>query len=49
MQWIDAKGRDWCLLTAANAIVPAADYADYHLMCLAEKKTFWKTPSDPNE
>ena len=50
VQWIDAKGRDWCLLTAANALLPLenANYPDHHILCLAEAKTFWKTPNDPN-
>jgi len=49
VQWIAAKGRDWCLLTAANAIVPIEDknWPDHQIMCIAERKTFWKPPADP--
>ena len=50
VQWIAAKGQDWCLLTAANALVPVEDknWPDHQIMCVAERKTFWNTPADPN-
>ena len=50
VKWIEAKGRDWCLLTGATAIVPLENmnFPDYHIMCVAEAKTFWKAPADPS-
>jgi len=34
-----------CLLTAANAIMPDADYPDIMTPCVLWEKTFWSTPS----
>ena len=47
VQFIDAKGMDWCLLTAANAIMPAGDYPDHMTMCVVESKKFWSAPPNP--
>ena len=48
VKFLDAKGMDWCLLTAANALMPAGDYPDYMTMCVFENKKFWKTPNEPS-
>lgn len=48
VQFLDAYGMDWCLLTAANALMPAGDYPDHMTMCVVENKKFWKSPGDPN-
>lgn len=45
--FLDAFGQDWCLLTAANAIMAAGEYPDYLTMCVFENKKFWKAPADP--
>ena len=42
------KGMDWCLLTAANALMPAGEYPDFMTMCVIENKKFWKAPPNPN-
>ncbi len=48
VSFLDSKGMDWCLLTAANALMPADDYPDHVTMCIIEGKKFWKAPADPN-
>jgi hypothetical protein len=48
VQFLDAKGMDWCLLTAANALMPADSYPDHVTMCVIEGKKFWTAPADPN-
>ncbi|CAG5109514.1 Oidioi.mRNA.OKI2018_I69.chr2.g4040.t1.cds [Oikopleura dioica] len=50
VKWIEAKRRDWCLLTGSTAIVPLEnmDFPEHHIMCVAEAKTFWKAPANPN-
>jgi hypothetical protein len=41
VNFLAAKGMDWCLLTAANALMEAnADYADSMTMCVFENKKF---------
>ena len=46
--FLDAKGMDWCLLTLANALMPAGDYPSHLTQCVFENKKFWKTRTDPN-
>lgn len=49
VSFLDSKGMDWCLLTAANALMPAdTDYPDHVTMCIIEGKKFWKAPAEPN-
>ncbi|CBY41931.1 unnamed protein product [Oikopleura dioica] len=48
VNFLDDKGMDWCLLTAANAIMPAGEYPDIMTMCVFEGKKFWEAPADPN-
>jgi len=47
VQFLDSKGMDWCLLTAANALMPADGYPDHVTMCVIESKKFWKAPAQP--
>lgn len=46
--FLDTKGMDWCLLTLANAMMPAGDYADHLTQCVFENKKFWNAPANPN-
>jgi len=48
VNFLNAKGMDWCLLTAANAIMPAGEYPDFMTMCVIEGKKFWQAPAAPN-
>jgi hypothetical protein len=47
--FLASKGMDWCLLTAANALMEANPYyADSMTMCVFENKKFWSSPPNPN-
>jgi len=48
VNFLDAKGMDWCLLTLGNALMPAGDYADHLTQCVFENKKFWNAPANPN-
>jgi len=47
VNFLDSKGMDWCLLTAANALMEADDYPDCMTMCVFENKKFWSAPPEP--
>ena len=47
VNFLDSKGMDWCLLTAANALMEADDYNDCMTMCVFENKKFWSAPPQP--
>jgi len=38
---------DNCLLLAAQAALPYADYSELDRACFVDLKTFWKTPALP--